>query len=1176
MRIRNLADFTTIQTEGAILPPDLLTRVRKGEGDLEGLRSEDYHLDAGEKLNERVSRSWNRIVGAWSVYQTQAEKVKEDDPGTTVTRERWLLPLFEELGYGRLQTSKAQVLNGKSYPISHEWGKAPIHLVGFNISLDRRTAGVAGAARTSPHSLVQEFLNRSDDHLWAFLSNGKRLRILRDNASLTRQAYVEFDLEAMMEGEVYADFVLLWLLCHQSRVEGEIPEEFWLERWSQAAQERGTRALEQLRKGVEQAISILGAGYLTHGANRALKERLREGDLDPQDYYRQLLRLVYRLIFLFVAEDRNLLFDSEADAGAKARYQKHYSTARLRSLAERRRGTRHPDLYRGLCVVMAKLGAEEGCPELGLPGLGGFLWSEEAVSDLIECQLANRDLLEMVRSLAFTEEKSIRRAVDYKNLGPEELGSVYESLLELQPEMNVDAPTFELKVVGGSERKTTGSYYTPTSLIQCLLDSALDPVIEEALKKEDPEQALLDLKVCDPACGSGHFLVAAAHRLARRLASVRTGDEEPSPEAQRGALREVIGRCIYGVDINPMAVELCKVNLWLEAIVPGKPLTFLDNQILCGNSLLGTTPALLAKGIPDEAFKVIEGDDKKLTSSLKKQNKQERSGQMSMFGTFGQEEKVSYALLQKEAFGIAETVDSSVGVVREKGKKYQALLESKPYRHSKMIADAWCAAFVWRKTEEAPEAITEASYRKLGKDLGSISDASKKEIERLSEQYQFFHWHLAFPGVFWLPEGEGDEPENEHTGWSRGFDCVLGNPPWDRLKPEATRYFLIKNPEISNAKTASMRGRLIEKLNESDQTLYNNWKSYERFILSQVKLITLSRLFPRSAIGKFNLGNIFVELSSNIMSTKGMLGLLNVSGLATDDCGKVFISYLINSKRLVSFFDFENRKKLFPSVDSRYKFSAISIAGTGNIVDTADFVFFAHSVTDLKESFRHIQFSDKDIRLLNPLSLNVPVFRSRRQADIVKKIYIKADLCDSGEKVLYKWDAEPTFMFVMSDHSNLFVSREDLDIKDFAFPEIMVTKGDKRYRPLYESKMFHQYNHRWSHITSEGKQINLTEKDWRNPTSVSIPRYWMEANHSDTKLGKLPHNWLIAIRGITNPTNERTAIATIIPKYPVGHSAQVFKFHHSAEEALLFISMLNSFVFDFAARTKIGSTEKRG
>src|SRR5439155_3186724 len=129
-----------------------------------------------------------------------------------------------------------------------------IHLIGCRVDLDHRVAGVAGAARSSPHSLVQELLNRSDAHLWGLVSNGLRLRILRDNASLTRQAYVEFDLEAMMEGEVYADFVLLWLVCHQSRLEAEHPKDCWLEKWSQTAREQGTRALDHLRQGVEVAI----------------------------------------------------------------------------------------------------------------------------------------------------------------------------------------------------------------------------------------------------------------------------------------------------------------------------------------------------------------------------------------------------------------------------------------------------------------------------------------------------------------------------------------------------------------------------------------------------------------------------------------------------------------------------------------------------------------------------------------------------------------------------------------------------------------------------------------------------------------------------------------------------------------------------------------------------------
>src|SRR5205823_437427 len=366
------------------------------------------------------------------------------------------------------------------------------------------------------HSLVQELLNRSEGHLWGIVSNGLHLRILRDNVSLTRQAYVEFDLEALMNGEVYADFVLLWLLCHQSRVEAERPEECWLEKWSRAAHQQGTRALEQLRNGVEKAITFLGGGFLAHPANATLREKLRSGQLSAQDYYRQVLRLVYRLIVLFVAEDRNILFHPGADQAARERYTQYYSTARLRRLAEQRAGTRHADLFHGLRLVMEKLGQDKGCPELGLPALDSFLFSLEAIADLAGYEIANHDLLDAIRSLAFITDNRLRRVIDYKNLGSEELGSVYESLLELHPLLHIDAAKFELQTAGGHERKTTGSYYTPTSLINCLLDSALDPVLDEACSKPDPETAILNLKVCDPACGSGHFLIAAAHRIAKR------------------------------------------------------------------------------------------------------------------------------------------------------------------------------------------------------------------------------------------------------------------------------------------------------------------------------------------------------------------------------------------------------------------------------------------------------------------------------------------------------------------------------------------------------------------------------------------------------------------------------------------------------------------------------------
>ncbi len=814
MRARRPEVFTTIRTEGAILPSDLLRRVAEGDKAAGGLEPGDYHL-AGEKLNEAMSRSWNRLVGAWATFQAAAARHPERDPGTSVTRERWLLPLFQELGYGRLVAAKPIEVEDRSYPISHGWQHAPIHLVGFRVDLDKRTAGVAGAARVSPHGLVQELLNRSPAHMWGFVSNGLRLRVLRDNASLTRQAYVEFDLEAMMRGEVYADFALLWLLCHESRVEAERPEECWLERWSLVARTQGTRALDQLRRGVEEAFKLLGSGFLSHPVNQHLRERLRAGALSPQDYYRQLLRVVYRLLFLFVAEDRGLLLDPLATAEVKARYAAHYSTARLRRIAERIRGTPHGDLWQAVALVMAKLASDDGYAPLGLPPLGSFLWSAEALPDVDGCLLTNRDLLDAVRALAFTDDASGRRPVDYKSLGSEELGSVYEALVEHHAEVNLDAATFAL-TSGGKERRATGSYYTPTSILNKVLNFALEPAIAKGMKASDPEKALLSLRILDPACGSGHFLIAAAHRVAKRLAFIRTGDEEPPPEARRVALREVVTSCLYGVDVNPMAVELCKIALSLETLDPAKPLGFLDQRIRSGDSLLGvpltTTIArtraeiearrralqeevrdvekrlnntargseeetrLVAKQkelkkalaettfetwpdhVPDEAFKTCPGDDTKVAGAARKGNKKERKGESA---------SLAFALpadVARDFAALGTGDDRTLADVRAKERRFRAAQATPEYAAAKLRADAWCAAFFWPLRNDTPDPPTDAVLRRLKGGPDALRPEERALIERIADERRFFDFEIAFPEVF-----AGDRP---------GFDVVIGNPPY--------------------------------------------------------------------------------------------------------------------------------------------------------------------------------------------------------------------------------------------------------------------------------------------------------------------------------------------------------------------------------------------------------------
>ncbi|RMH21648.1 MAG: hypothetical protein D6696_05340, partial [Acidobacteria bacterium] len=949
--------FTTVRSEGALLPPDLLQRIADGDGDLRGLRPADYHL-SGERLNEAINRAWSRLQGAWAAYRAAVERLADDDPALKLTREKWLLPLFAALDYGRLQPAPPITIDGKSYPISHRWGHAPIHLVGRGVDLDRRSPGVKGAARSSPHSLVQELLNRSAGDLWAFVSNGRKLRILRDNLSLTRQAFVEFDLETMMEGQLYPDFVLLWLLCHQSRVEGEKPEDCWLERWMRAAQEQGTRALDRLRDGVERAIEALGRGFLSYPANRELRRRLERGELDKQDYYRQLLRLVFRLIFLFVAEDRrdgagrSLLFDPAAAPEAMERYRRYYSTARLRRLAERRRGTRHPDLWRALALVMGKL-HRDGCPELALPALGSFLWAPEAVADLAGCDLSNHDLLDAVRALAVTEQQRLLRPVDYKNLGPEELGSVYESLLELHPELDPRAGRFALSSAAGHERKTTGSYYTPSSLITCLLDSALEPVLSEAAAKPDPETAILALKVCDPACGSGHFLIAAAHRLAKRLAAVRTGDDEPSPDAVRSALRDVIGHSIYGVDLNPMAVELCKVNLWLDALEPGKPLSFLDHHVRCGNSLLGATPALLEKGIPDDAFKPILGDDKAFCTHWRKKNKAfRRSRQLtipiSADAPWQRLGNLAAAMMRLDALG-----DDTVAEVREKEAMYRDLVASSGYEHGRLLADAWCAAFVWHKRQspERPYPITEEVFRKIERNPHSVAGWLKAEVKRLAEEYQFFHWHLAFPEVFRLPAA-GEEIADDGPGWIGGFDVVLGNPPWDRLKLQEKEFFAERSPAIAGAPNAAARRKLIAALRDGDPELYDAFRNAKRRAEGESHLVRDGGRYPLCGRGDVNTYSIFAELNRSLIAPRGRVGCIVPSGIATDDTTKYFFQDLVRRRALHSLYHFENEDRIFLGLHHAYRFCLITITGLDVKVPETRFVAYARQVRHLDEPDR--------------------------------------------------------------------------------------------------------------------------------------------------------------------------------------------------------------------------------
>jgi hypothetical protein len=1137
--------FTTVRSEGALLPPDFLRQIAEGRDKIPGLTPEAYHLPGTERLNEAASRSWNRLLGAWGAFQTASQSLAETEPGTGVTREKWLLPLFQELGYGRLLTAKTFEIEGKPYPISHAWQHTPIHLVGRNVDLDRRSPGVAGAAKASPHGLVQEFLNRSPDHLWGVLSNGIKLRILRESKSLTRQAYIEFDLAGMMEGQVYADFAVLWLLCHQSRVEAERSVECWLERWSESARAQGTRALDTLRDGVQKAIEALGRGLLGHPTNTILIGKLRCGSLGTQDYYRQLLRAVYRMIFLYVAEDRDLLLIAPPGSRQRQRYLQYYSMDRLRSLAEQRRGTPHVDLWRGARLVFQALGSDAGCPELGLPALGSYLWSTEATPDLNACELANADLLATFRSLAYKVEGGIRRRIDYKNLGSQELGSVYESLLELQPDINADTASFSLKITAGHERKTSGSYYTHDSLVQCLLDSALEPVMDEAVKGktgEDAARALLALKVCDLAVGSGHFLIAVAHRLAKRVAAARTGDEEPSPQVIRTALRDVIGRCLYGVDVNPMAAELCRVSLWLEALEPGKPLSFLDHHIRVGNSLVGAAPKLISSGLPDDAHSAIEGDDKNACAVLKKLNKVERKG---LGPLFAQQDAESQTRLQQAAAALEELPDDRPEHIRAKELAFRRHEQTDEYRHKKRLADAWCAAFFIRKHFRDPGrdssawGITQghmndlAAGQPLPADLGA-------EVEHLSAQYQFFHWHLAFPEVF----AKG------------GFDLVLGNPPWDTMSPDAKEFFSSYEPQVRFQDREGQQ-RIINELLQNP-TIAQRWQANCRDLYGLVHFIKQSgryQMFAPGNLGKgdFNIYRMFVEAAMSLSRRGGWASQIVPEGLYNGANCMAIRRALYETCQLERVYGFENANEVwFTGIDTRMKF-CLYAAHVGLQTDSFRAGFNIRSLKQLAEveAGRSLNIPVRLVKEFSPDALAIMELGSQMDIDIAAK--------------MYRWPAfgddtagPPIRVYMAEVHMGN-------DRKLFT--------QDPSGIPLYEGRMVAQFDYRAKGYRSgRGRSADWEDLRFGSPGKSIQPQWYIAREDVPDKCVERMGTYRIGFCDVASPTNERTLVASIIPSGSLcGHKVPTLLFEGGDCEwyMVAWVAIANSYAMDFIARKKV-------
>lgn len=1146
--------FDALSIEGGLFPADWLARV--AALDAPHQHPDDYAIPRGLNLRDEVGRAWRIAQAHWQEFQAARGQAQHDADG--VSRRFVLSLLGQALGHGDLAVGQRRELAGRDYPITLEAqaGRVPVVVGSHGETLDdARPRYGDGNRRRSPFGLLQEYLNASDQCLWGIASNGLVLRLARDNASLTRPAWLEADLERVFTEERYADFSVLWLFVHATRFgrAGQPSTDSPLEAWRNAAREEGTRARDVLRDGVEAALAELGQGFLTHPDNGTLRQALAGGALDPAAYFNELLRLVYRLIFLLTVEERGLLHVPDATAAARALYAEGYGLRRLRERALRpSRHDRHADLWQSLKPVFRGLGRGE--PNLGLPALGG-LFAAGQCPTLDAAALENRHLLAAVFRLAWLRDGASLARVNWKDMGPEELGSVYESLLELVPEVRDDAREFRFAPTdasSGNARKLSGSYYTPDPLVQQLLDTALEPVIVQRLatRPDAPEQALLGLTVLDPACGSGHFLLGAGRRIAAHLARQRAGGT-PTAEQYRHALRDVVTHCLYGVDRNPMALELARIALWLEAFTPDRPLGFLDHHLVCGDALLGLMDlGVVRRGIPDDAFKPLTGDDPDVCKALKARN---RAGRRALEAAQAGQGGLDFGAreLGRAFAALDAAADDSLEAVAHKAQSLEVLKQRTADDALRLAADLYVGAFLARKTSESQARVpTSAELVHLLLGNGEIDASIAGLAHSTCDEARAMHWHLAFPQVF----AQG------------GFDVVLGNPPWERIKLQEQEFFAARAPAVARASNAAARARAIQLL--ASATLGSPDRAvYEAFLLAKHEAEAASLFchddarYPLTGTGDVNTYALFSETALAVAGRDGRCGLIVPTGIATDDTTKRFFAAISGGGRLVSLHDFRTGPGLFSEIGhQRYKFSLVTLGWA----DSAELSFFATDVTHLHDRRRYFHLSAADYALLNPNTRTCPVFRSERDAELTKKIYRQVPvLIDETrpEREGNPWGISFLAMFHMSNDSGLFAP------------------PDQDVLPLYEAKMIHQFDHRWATYATvcdaDPMVIDFSDEMKADPAFAVTPRYYVPRAEVEARLAARgwTRSWLMGWRDICRSTDERTVIASVVPKVGVGHTMPLW---HCADatpsQAAALLANLNSLALDYVARQKIGGT----
>lgn len=1218
-------DYTSIHVYGHLLSDDILNAVER-DTNLAGNREQDFGIDS--RVSQAIDYAWSSLRNDWRFFK---ERSLLNDPYGTRRSRDLMERMLSSLGYDLGRQTSFITINGKSHDITYlceSLGNLPVIVVGDKTgdaaidtldkcSLDFRAKG--DRQRKSPHATMLEYLNNTEN-VYGIVANGQTVRLLRNTGQLVKLTYIEFDLRRMLEEDKYTEFCLLFRLLHASRFRVSGDEACIFENWFNMSIASGNRIRDGLSDAVKKTMEIIGqAAVRGNGSgNDALRQAIIDHSLSDRRLNKELIHFIYRLLFLFIIEERNLVYqipeasNQDYDRLCKLQdiYKKYYAASRFRNQSELYylQDRHYTDLWQSLMDTFRLFESSGFGDKLGIKPLGGLLFDDDTLHYLKDCTIDNEQFLKAFSALnEFTDERGNRVKINYSSLDVEEFGSVYEGILEMQPIVTQasDVASWDFGYVGGLDRKSTSSYYTRPDLVQSLIRTTLEPVIKEKIAqyqtKEEQVKALLSMKVCDAASGSGHIALAMARTLAWYVCTIRTGEDNPASLDYREALREVIQKCIYAVDFNPDAVELCKVVLWIEGYCAGMPLSFLDHHIRCGNSVVGVADLdVLLKGVPKDAF---SSDDKEILKQIKALNNEalkeieimEKSDIKAIGGNLFSSDSM-IERIDSEQIGLAAKVKEITAMPENtlleeltKQRRWEDLMQSPRVECLRRACDIYAYSFYKQFTPldlasagnlfSAPVSIpyTKTVYRALeeikhlgeeNSDFHPLDDIFKNEVLAAAQNYRFFHWCVEFPEVF---ANEG------------GFDVMCGNPPWDKIKVEDKNWFESHGrSDIVNAGTAAQRKRAIQNLPHTDPELFAEYQQAIQDAESMSRFVRYGGRFELTATGDIDLYPLFAELC--LTFSKEAWGLVLPTGIAVNDTNKAFFSKLIDENRLVSLYDFENREALF-DIHRMFKFCLLTAGKKQDNPRNVSGGFYLTRLDHLLDPNRIYTLKTSDFALLNPNTKTCPIFRTSMDAVLTAKIYRNSSILWNELTNSNPWQVRFGSMFHMSNDSFLFRTYDQLSEQGAVLHgNRFYTHEGIVYVPLYEGKMIWHYNHHYGTWPTGGERPNAIDSPasecLADPSNNIMSWYWvpltevesrkMKTNNDGEITWKWAHSWLLGYRGICRSVDVRTFVITLMPsEVGVGNSSTLLYIERAVNTALA-LAITSSLPFDYATRQKVG------